>query len=218
MIVFLICGGGVGHIPIPSKGAVTCRSMIKIENCFAVFIQRKGDGIADRQVLCQSSGDRHIPDAGFLIPDKSESIHCSGIAAECEVHIVSINGHRIAVISCCQGQCDFHSINRIHGVIFKCQAIGYHNMECFTAHHCITNDQLHRHIAFGNSSNDAIGKRCHRFIRDPQDSILGNFRGVAGCADPGNSHGQTCAHRQIVSICRKQSMVKFIGGLRSGND
>ena len=64
-------------------------------------------------------------------------------------------------------------------------------MECFAAYHCITNDKLNIHIAIGDSCDHTLAQGGNTFVRDPQESSLGDLCRVAGLADAGDSHLKT---------------------------
>ena len=71
----------IGNIPVPCESAVSDRGTVEIENGFILAEERNIDESNNIRICRKRSCDDNLPDSGFFVSDKAESLNAACIFA-----------------------------------------------------------------------------------------------------------------------------------------
>ena len=214
MVVNLIRGSRVGHIPIPGERIIACHSRIEVKNRFAVFIERNRHRVADGIVFGQHGGHGHIANARGFIAHKDKSLNgSSGCGAQFKCDVICADSHWIATVGCLDRQSYFRAVYGVDAILGEIQSIRLHDLYRFAAQNRPVELQSDCHSAERHTGENTILQGGYRFVRDDQSCTCGQICGIARSTDTQGGYTDASANRQIVCISGDQGMVKFCGRL-----
>ena len=220
-LINLVVGGvGIGDFTQPGQGTVAGGSIVEVEVGLVLAEQVDGDLGRDSVVSHQVGVDIHIADTGAFLGGKGQVLDAAGISV-CNTgqHIVHVDAHHIALVGSQQGQVNGFAVDGRNAALLESQGIGYDHMQGLLAHDSAVHSQLNGNLTVCNSQELAIlVDGADGLVRNLPDRILGQGCGVTGVADTDSRHLQGGVDGQIVIFRGNVCMVKFLGGLGSGND
>ena len=182
----------IGNIPVPCESAVSDRGTVEIENGFILAEERNIDESNNIRICRKRSCDDNLPDSGFFVSDKAESLNAACIfAAHFEYDIACVDGNGVVAAGRRDGKLGRNAVDGIKVVLGEGYRIGHGDMHGLAAQNHAVQHELDFNITACDGGKNAFRiDGCDGFIRYAPARSFGKLGGVSGFANADSPHGK----------------------------